>query len=121
MRLENILQQTTPVRLDKPRRMLITLNSLAEVETTTGRSILIPGDLGKPSAKILFTMIAAFCRHEDPEVTVAQIARGFNMQRMPELMKAITGAWEKNAAGTPAAKADPTGNFPPAALEAVSA
>ena len=124
MRLDERLRQATPVELDKPRKLLVTLNALYEIEEVTGNSVLSPGDWGKPTAKSLFVMLAAFCRHEDPEVTVAQIAKAFNTRRMPEMMSAISTAWKKNAAGTPADGTVPAGgdaNFPEASPVAVLA
>lgn len=96
MRLDNVLRKTTPVVLDKPRKLLITLNALVEIDELTGHSIMSPNDWGRPSIKVLLTMLAAFARHEDPEVTVKQIAKAVNVRTMPALLTTITTAWQAN-------------------------
>lgn len=95
------------VELDRPRRLLFTLEALSLIKRQTGKSPL-SGEAFRAMAEdvdVLGAVLWAGLRHEDPALTLEQVMASVPVRRLPEVLAAIGLALRgqlQDAGGEPA-------------------
>lgn len=93
------VRPSTPIKLDRDRNMIITLNALCLIEEKTGRSVMNQASWASLSLRDLRTMLWASLREEDPTLTERQVGEWLDLGNMPEVVGLVSQAWNKAMTG----------------------
>lgn len=82
------------VRLDRERRLSLDFNAIVKIEGKTGRNLLVKRGWANLSGADLLTFVWAGLLREDPELRIEQVGEMIHLGNYPEMLAAISEAWE---------------------------
>lgn len=82
------------ITLDRPRRILLDFNALAEFEGATGRNALTMELWQQPTASDLRALVWAGLLHEDPELTLKHVGAWMTFDKLITIQAGMGQALE---------------------------
>jgi hypothetical protein len=83
------------IKLDRERRIEMTLHSMCKFEELTGKSLLQGFDFSAITARDLSALLSA-CLADEDALAPAEVARLVRPSQFPEIVAALLRCWEES-------------------------